>query len=44
MSSLVNDTTRLLGSNIRVEPNEIIIFDKHIFGDYGMITKEVVKQ
>ncbi len=43
IAKLVNDTAELLGSNIRIEPEEIIVFDKYTFGGYGVITKEVIE-
>ncbi len=43
IAELVNDTAKLLGSSIHVDPEEIIVFDRYTFGGYGVITREVVE-
>mgnify|MGYP000126621919 CR=1 FL=1 len=42
VSHLVNETARLLNVDVKVDPEEITVFDNYIFGGYAVVTKEVV--
>jgi len=43
IANLVNETAKLLGVNITVEPEEITVFDDFTFGGYAEIPREVVE-
>lgn len=41
--NLFNSTARMLGAEISVKPEDIVVYDEYGFGGYGSISKEVVE-
>lgn len=43
IARLATESAETLGLDVRVEPEEVIVYDDYIFGSYGNITREVAE-
>lgn len=43
ITKLINITTKLLDIDLKIKPDDIIVFDDYIFGGYGTIVEEIVE-